>query len=136
MNTLNVKRIEDAQEWLELAAEDYNASQSIGWLIDQLGLLCKSMAFINGQMAVAKKVLNEKKAKAYETMVVSSIANEQYFSPMLARDYINSKVADYQYNYDMAERCSRTILHTIDSVRTCISALKEEAKISSYAGTV
>lgn len=52
---LQIKRVEDCFTWLESAAEGYTASQSISWLIDQLGILCQSMAFINYQMAIAKK---------------------------------------------------------------------------------
>ena len=129
---LQIKRVEDCMEWLELNSKDFTASQSIGWLIDQVGLLCNSMAFVNNQMAVSKQQLNDAKVKAYHVLALSSKANEQYFSPMLARDYINAKCADENYNYDLCERASRTIIHTIDALRTCISALKEEAKIANY----
>lgn len=129
---LQISRVEDAMEWLESSAEDYTASQSISWLIDQIGTLCKSMAFINGQMAVAKKILNKNKAKAYNDLILSSVANETYFAPSLAKDYINAKIEEDQYNYDICERCSRTLVHTIEALRTCVSALKEEAKISNY----
>lgn len=121
-------------EWLESAADGYTASQSIAWLIDQMGMLCKSLAFVNGQMAVAKKILNKAKVRAYNTLVTSSEANREYYGVSLAKDYINAKIEQEQYDYDICERCSRTVLHTIEALRTCISALKEEAKISNYAG--
>jgi hypothetical protein len=54
---LQIKRVEDCLEWLESAADGYTAAQSISWLIDQVGMLCKSLAFVNNQMAVAKKIL-------------------------------------------------------------------------------
>jgi hypothetical protein len=129
---LQIKRVEDAMEWLESAADGYTASQSIAWLIDQMGMLCKSLAFVNGQMAVAKKILNKAKVKAYNTLVTSSEANREYFSAMLAKDYISAKIEQEQYDYDICERCSRTLLHTIEALRTCISALKEEAKVTNY----
>lgn len=131
---LQINRIEDAMEWLEKSADDYTASQSIAWLIDQMGMLCKSLAFANNQMAVAKKILNKRKVTAYNSLVCSSVANETYFSAMLAKDYISAKIEQEQYDYDICERCSRTLLHTIEALRTAISALKEEAKISNYAG--
>lgn len=131
---LQIKRVEDAMEWLESAADGYTASQSISWLIDQLGMLCKSLAFVNNQMAVAKKNLNKAKTKAYNTLVTSSVANAEYFSPMLAKDYIGARIEQEQYDYDISERCSKVLVHTIEALRTCISALKEEAKVNSYAG--
>lgn len=130
---LQIDRIEGCLEWLEASAEDYTASQSINWLIDQMGMLCKSLAFAGNQMAVAKKELNKAKAKAYETLITSSVANEVYFSPMLAKDYIAAKCEQQQYNYDVCERCSRVLVHTIEALRTCISALKVEQQTSNYA---
>lgn len=121
-------------EWLESAADSYTASQSIAWLIDQMGMLCKSLAFVNNQMAVAKKIMNKKKVAAYNNLIGSTLANNETISPMLAKDYISAKIEQEQYDYDICERCSRTVLHTIEALRTCISALKEEAKISNYAG--
>lgn len=128
---LQIKRVEDCLEWLETSADDYTSTQSINWLIDQMGLLCKAMAFVNGQMSVAKKELNQLKISAYNSLVMSSVAQEHYFAPSLAKDYIASKVEVAQYNYDVCERCSRTIIHTIEALRTCISALKEEIKVSN-----
>lgn len=120
-------------EWLETAADGYTATQSIAWLIDQVGMLCKSLAFVNNQMAVAKKVLNKAKVRAYNTLVTSSEANREYYSASLAKDYISAKIEHEQYDYDICERCSRTLLHTIEALRTCISALKEEAKVAGYS---
>jgi hypothetical protein len=129
---LQIKRVEDCLEWLESAADGYTAAQSISWLIDQVGMLCKSLAFVNNQMAVAKKILNKAKVRAYNTLVTSSEANREYYSASLAKDYISAKIEQEQYDYDICERCSRTLLHTIEALRTCISALKEEVKTTNY----
>ena len=129
---LQIKRVEDCLEWLESAADGYTASQSIAWLIAQVGMLCKSLAFVNNQMAVAKKILNKKKVAAYNNLIGSTLANNETISPMLAKDYISAKIEQEQYDYDICERCSRTLLHTIEALRTCISALKEEAKTTHY----
>lgn len=130
---LQIARIEDCMEWLESQAESYTASQSIAWLIDQMGMLCKSLAFVNNQMAVAKKLLNKKKVQAYNNLLCSSIANNEFFSPMIIKDYISARIEQEQYEYDICERCSRTVLHTIEALRTCISALKVESQTTSYS---
>lgn len=124
--TLQIERVENCMEWLETTGQDYTASQSIAWLIDQVGMLCTTMAFVNNQMAIAKKHLNERKAAAYENLVASNVANQEYYSPSLAKDYIASKCSEEQYNYDVCERASRTLVHTVDALRTVISALKTE----------
>lgn len=130
---LQIARIEDCMEWMEAQAEIYTGSQSITWLIDQIGVLCKALAFVNNQMAVAKRELNKKKVEAYNVLVEDKIDKAAFFSPSLAKDYINAKLEQEQYNYDLAERCSRTILHTIEALRTCVSALKIENQTSNYS---
>jgi len=129
---LQISRVEDCAEWLETTAEEYTASQSIGWLIDQMGTLCKSLAFVNTQMAVSKQVLLDKKTKAYNDLLCSEVANEKYFAPSLAKDYISARCSKEAYDYSICERTSRTITHTIEALRTCISAAKEEAKTMHY----
>lgn len=129
---LQIDRIKDCHEWLATAAEDYTGNQSIAWYIDQLGALCKSLAFANEQMAEAKQQLNKKKITAYESLVTSSVANQEYFAPSLAKDYISAKCEKEQYEYDLTERCSRTLTHTIEAIRSILSALKEEMKIEGY----
>jgi hypothetical protein len=129
---LQIDKVESCAEWLETSAEDYTANQSIGWLIDQMGMLCKSMAFVNTQMAVSKEVLLERRSKAYNDLICSEVANAAYFAPSLAKDYIASKCSKEQYEYDVCERTSRTLVHTIEALRTCISAAKTELITSNY----
>jgi hypothetical protein len=113
------------------SAEGYTHSQSIPWLIDQAGTLCQSLAFVNEQMAVAKERLNKAKVAAYHKMV-QLYGSQKYFSPSLAKDYVGGLCSEEQYAYDLCERASRTIVHTLDTLRTCISALKEEIKVLNY----
>lgn len=131
-NELQISRVEDCITWLQ-GGDTFTHSQSINYLIDKLGELTVSLAFVNNQMALSKKALNEKKVSAYNNLIASSVANETYFAPSLAKDYIGGKCSQEQYNYDLCERCSRSIVHTIDSIRTAISALKEDAKMVSYS---
>jgi hypothetical protein len=128
---LKIDRVQACVDWL-IDGEAFTHSQSINFLIDKLGELSTSLAFINSQQAIAKKVLNEKKVEAYHSLLASSVANAEYFAPSLAKDYISAKCSEEQFNYDLAERCSRTITHTIDCLRTAISALKAEIQTSSY----
>lgn len=121
MNQLQIHKVEETLQDL-IEGENFTHSQSISYLIDRLGALSVSMAFINNQMAISKKHLNESKMKAYATMGVS----KNNLSPMLAKDFINAQCSNEQYNYDLCERTSRTIVHTIDALRTAISALKQE----------
>jgi hypothetical protein len=131
-NELQIDRVEDCLNWLQ-EGETFTHSQSVNFLIDKLGELTVSMAFVNNQMAVAKRILNQKKVAAYNNLIASSVANETYFAPSLAKDYISAKISQEQYDYDVCERCSRSLVHTIDSIRTAISALKLEKEYQPAA---
>lgn len=132
MKELKIERVEDCARWLE-DGEAFTHSQSVSFLIDKLGELSISLAFINNQSAIAKQRLNLKKVDAYHTLLASNIANETYFAPSLAKDYIASKCDQEQYDYDLCERTSRTLVHFIDAIRTAISALKMEMQVSNYS---
>lgn len=129
---LQIQRIMDCNEWLEANADKYERIQSITVLIEDVGTLVKAMAFVNNQMAIAKKLLNEAKTKEYQNVMASLEAQGKNGAPSLVKDYINSKCSKEMYAYDLCERCSRTIVHTIDALRTCISALKVEQQYSNY----
>lgn len=131
MSNLQIKRVEDCMNWLQ-DGEAFTHSQSIPFLIDKLGELSVSLSFVNNQMAISKRILNERKVKAYNDLIGSTVANEVYFAPSLAKDYISSKCSKEAYEYDLCERCSRSLVHTIDAVRTAISALKEDVKLIQY----
>lgn len=125
---LNIKRIEDCLEWLEMTAQEMTSQVAITGFVDHLAQLAHTLAWLNGQMAVAAELLNERKVKAYETLAASSVANAKYFAPSLAKDYIAAKCKEEQYAYDIAERASRTVYHQMDVFRSSLSALKEEQK--------
>jgi len=135
---LQPERIEGALVWLQAefdSTEEFK-TQNIQDLINRLNLLCNALPFINGQMALAKKQLNIAKVAAYHRLITSNAANEKYFAPSLAKDYVSALCSEETYIYDNAERCSRTITHLIDALRTCISALKEETRAMSYSNNV
>lgn len=115
--SLQIQRIKDCSAWL--SKETFSHSQSINDLIDKLGQLSVSLAFVNNQMAIAKKVWNDTKVDAYNSVDLS-------LSPSVLKDYINAKCSEHQFNYDLCERTSRSMVHAIDSLRTAISALKGE----------
>lgn len=135
---LQPERVEGALIWLqnEFDSTDEFKSQNLQSLIDRMNLLCNALPFVNSQMAIGKKELNKAKVQAYLNLIGSSHANEKYFAPSLAKDYVAAQCSEEQYVYDNAERCSRTITHLIDALRTCISALKEETRALSYSSNV
>lgn len=129
---LNIPKVEDCIQWLGTVAEGYTATQSIGWLTDQMGQLCHWLAFTNEQMAVAHMALQKAKNTAYIQLIFNLSANRVVLPASVMKDFVMARVSEESYRYTVCERCSRTIVHQIDALRTCISALKEEAKIAAY----
>lgn len=126
---LQIHRVEKCMEWLEEGITDPAATQSIPLLIERMNLLCTSLAFVNNQMAIAKLRLNEAKVRSYAAMGVK----QHGLSPMLAKDLVAAQCGKEQYDYDLCERTSRTIVHSVDGLRTCISALKADLQYMSSA---
>lgn len=104
----------------------FDQVQSISLLMDWGFKLQQWMAFAGSQQAECKRALHVARRQALVNLVASLKANGATLTPMLQRDYINDLCADENYNYELAERCSRACVHSLDFVRTCISTLKTE----------
>lgn len=88
--------------------------------------LTSIMARVNYLMATSKRLLRQEKKRGYNELLEKAILENKTFSPAIAKDYIENASADFSYQYDLAERCSRLCVHTINAIRTIISALKAE----------
>jgi hypothetical protein len=86
------------------------------------------LPYTGQQMAMAKKIMLDKRAVTYEVLM----SKTSILSASNMKDYIASKTSDDQYNYDVCERCNRSIVHVLDYLRSVLSTLKEEMKISQY----
>lgn len=134
--SLQLERIKNAFEFIEGEFSHTGELHSTDSLIAKLDILCNSLPFVNSQMAYAKQELNIAKVKAYNKLQMSSAAQSKYYAPSLAKDYIAAQCHNEQFAFDMCERCSRTIVHIIDALRTSISALKQESIVSQYSQNV
>lgn len=127
----DIQQLEKVYNDIKERTEKLIHTQSLDWYIQTLGILCNYLPYVNEQMARSKRCLNQRKKLAYES-VADEFQNKKHFSPMLIKDYVNTICQQEHYWYDLSERISRTLVHSIDSLRTIISALKEEFKISNY----
>ena len=110
---------------------DKDSAQDGQALHEYLIHLSNIQARANFLMAEYKRKLRREKATQYATLAASSVANEKYYAPSLAKDYIDSKCAEIAFVYDLAERLSRSCTHTQDSVRTIVSSLKSERQFAN-----
>lgn len=127
------KIISELKFYLKTIEEfDKESAQDATALHAYLIELTQFMARANLLMAEHGKTFREQKKSAYLRLAASSQAQQQYFAPSLAKDYIDSQCSDSAFVYDLAERVSRTCVHTSDAIRTIISSLKSERIFSQY----
>jgi len=136
MKTIDIKRVEDGLTWLQTEFETTGELQSVDTLIQKLDAINSCIAWAGEQMAIAKKNWNIKKVEAYHSLIASEVANEKYFSPSLGKEYVGARCHQEQYEFDLCERFTRSLVHISDNVRTAISALKEQLKLESYSQSV
>ena len=136
MKTLDIKRVEEGFQWLQSEFENTGEIQSVDILIQKLDAINSCIAWAGEQMAIAKNNWNLKKVESYHTLITSETANESYYAPSLAKDYIAARCHQEQYEYDLCERFTRAMVHISDNCRTCISALKQQMISSSYSQSV
>jgi hypothetical protein len=111
---------------------DKDAAQDGNSLHEYLISLTNYMARANYLMAYYGRKFREAKKSAYAKLAASSHAQNKYYSPSLAKDYVDSCCSESAYIFDLSERVSRTAVHTIDAVRTIVSSLKSERQFSNY----
>ena len=136
MKTLDIKKVESGLEWLQKEFESTGEIQSVDILIQKLDQINSCIAWAGEMMAIAKRNWNLKKVSAYHSLITSETANENYYAPSLAKDYVAARCHQEQYEYDLCERFTRALTHISDNLRTSISALKQQIISSSYTQSV
>jgi hypothetical protein len=129
---LQLSQVEAIQFNLECVSEKTMNSQDVKKLIDLGANIVGWMAFTGAQMAIASKEYNQAKSKSYMSLELNMKANGKSFTPMLAKDFINSKCSEELYAYELTERVNRSCVHTLDFLRTAISALKAEMQSVNF----
>ena len=116
--------------------QSYSDVQSIDALLDYGFQLTQHIAFSGEAMSEAKKILHDARRKAYLKVETSMSAQGVKWSPSLVKDYVNDCCADENAYYELCERCNRSATHSVDLVRTAISALKTEMQTQNFQNYV
>lgn len=123
---LRLSELQAIQSELESVNLHITSTQSISALIDLAGKIAAWLAFSGEQMAIAKKIWRSYTAKAYDNYVFNKVARGFTITPSMANKYAEARVGEHESNYEYCERINRAATHTLDILRTCISALKAE----------
>jgi hypothetical protein len=118
--------------FLKVQEFDKDSAQDGQVLHAYLVELTNIMSRANFLMAEYQRKFRQEKKAAYLKLTASSHAQQQYWAPSLAKDFVDSQCSETGYVYDLAERVSRLCSHTMDAVRTIISSLKQEKIFSQY----
>lgn len=116
----------------EIRTTEYSTIQSIDLLLEYGFRLASYLSFSGEAMAEAKEILHDKRAAAL--LRVDKDLNRKV-GPSLMRDYINDLCSKDNAYFLLCERCNKACTHTLDLIRTAVSALKQESIVSSYSNT-
>jgi hypothetical protein len=97
-------------------------------------VLVTYLASTAAMVAEAGKYYSQAKTRAYNTLALSSAAHQKYYSPSLAKDYIASRCSDEGYIYEFACRMNAAVTHSLDMIRTAVSAEKQLLSNLQYGG--
>ncbi len=115
-----------------IESTNYSDVQSIDLLLEYGFRLTQWVAFSGEAMAEAKQELHAARRNAYLKVESSLNAQQKKWSPMLAKDYVNDCCSAENAYYELCERANRAATHSVDLVRTAISALKAEMQTSNF----
>lgn len=125
--------INELTEYLKVIETfDKDSAQDGQVLYSYLIDLTNKLARANFIMAEYKMKVRKQRLEDYQALAKSGHAKQKYYAPSLAKDYVEAQGAELAYVYDLSERLSRCIVHSIDALRTIISSLKSERTFSNY----
>lgn len=123
-----IKQIE--QELITIAPEQM---QSISALMEMGARLSTFIAYTGSETAKAKKALLIAKKQAYFKAMEDLKNKGKEVAPSLVKDFVSTMCAEQEEHYLLCDRMNAAATHTLDFIRSCISALKTEmATINSY----
>ena len=125
-NQVKLTEVQAIESELQSMSEDAIRTQNISCLMEQGMRIAAWISFTGQEMAKAKKLWNDDKAKAYRDVHASMTAVGEHLSPSLFKDYVNAKCSQSQFVFDSIERTHRSSERILDFLRTCISGLKAE----------
>jgi hypothetical protein len=124
MNTITKEQILEELRHYEAELIDPISTNDLGAMKDKAVTLVGYLARSATLVAEAKRILNAEKKIAYEKLEFRYASTGRDLKPMLAKDYISAKCGEGQYVADMADRMNAALTHTMEMMRSIMSAEK------------
>lgn len=116
----------------KIESMQYSDVQSIDLLLEYGFQLTSWIAFTAEAMAEAKEHLHKTRADLYRAVNDEMSKRTKAPAPSLVKDWINDKCHKENGYYELCERTNRAATHSMELVRTAVSALKAELQNRSY----
>ena len=107
----------------------------ISLMLTTLSTLVTYLASSASLVAESGLYYNQAKYKAFNGLTNAKDANGKAKPASLIKEYIQSKCSNEGFVYEFAQRLNAAITHTIEAVRTAISAEKSLNHSMSYSQT-
>ena len=106
--------------------------QSIAALTTLGAAMAGYIAYTGHCKAKALRELQIAKKQAYKAVLAELKERGKEPAPSLVKDYVGTLCSEHEYVYALAERTNAACTHTLDLIRSCLSALKAEMQTVNY----
>lgn len=131
MTEENLNRLQAIQQHIEDAKySDFDSSPTL--IYNEIVSLNAWKSFTGKLMAESKRELLEAKEAAYYKILADGDKTAKKLATSLLKDYISTKAANLQYEYDLSERVNSACSHAMEGMRSILSALKQEMASNMY----
>lgn len=114
---------------------EYASLQSIDVLLDYGIRLSQWNAMTGEAVSEAKRDLHLARRKVYADILEKRMPAMK-LSASLLKEYVTDSCSNESAFYELCERANRATVHTMDMVRTAVSALKQQAFYQTQMGGV
>lgn len=131
MTEENLNRLIAIQQHIEDSKySDFDSSPTL--IYNEIVSLNAWKSFTGKLMAESKRELLEAKEAAYNKVLAQGDKTAKVLATSLLKDYISTKAAQLQYEYELAERTNSACSYSMEGMRSILSALKQEMSTLQY----
>ena len=94
-------------------------------MLIMISMMSTYLASTAALVAESGHLFKSARKRIHERLALSNVANQKYFSPSMAKDYVTSAAVKESYAYEYATRMNAAVTHTSELLRTAVSAEKQ-----------
>ena len=131
MKPQDLSLLEAIQQHIESTTyEDFSPAMRL--MYDEIIKLNSWKSTTGRLMAESKKDLNKRKSELFNSVLSDPELVAKITAPSVIKEYIACRCYDLQYNFDFAERVNSSLGYSIESLRSILSAVKQELSTTQF----